>query len=274
MKCLVNIIAKSTIIILFQSGVYAQEIGFLNPERNQPIEIDADNSIEWHQEAQAYIARGNAKAKQGDVVVYADLLTAFYKKLKKGGTKIWRINADGNVRIVSPDKTAFGEKGVYDVGKALFVLTGKPRLETRTERISASKSMEFWGKKSVAVARGNAIAIKGDKRLQARVLTAYFEKTHKSNNEITRVNAYDDVVVSSPKEVIRGKIGTYNVKTGIIILRGGVKITRGPDQLNGNKAEVNLNTGVSRLLSGGGKKVQGLFGPKNLRPDVKQRNLK
>ena len=274
MKTLMNIVLYSALLVIFQSGVYAQEIGFLNSGRNQPIEIDADKSIEWHQEAQAYIARGNAKAKQGNIVVYADILTAFYKKLRKGGTQIWRIDADRNVRIVSPDQKAFGDKGVYHVGKALFVLTGKPRLETKTERIFASESLEFWEKKSIAVARGNAMAIKGDKRLQARVLTAHFEKTQKGNNEIIRVNAFDDVVVSSPKEVIRGQIGTYNVKTGIIILRGGVKITRGPDQLNGNKAEVNLNTGVSRLLSADGKKVQGLFGPKNLRPELKRRNLK
>ena len=55
----------------------------------------------------------------------------------------------------------------------------------------------------------------------------------------------------------------------MIILKGGVKITRGPDQLNGDKAEINLNSGVSRLLSGGGKKVRGLFGPKKLRPKLK-----
>ena len=201
-------------------------------------------------------------------------MTAYYKKLKKGGTQIWRVDADGNVRIVSPDQTAFGDKGVYDIGKALFILTGKPRLETKTEKISASKSLEFWEKKSIVVARGNAIVIKGDKRLQARVLTAHFEKMKNGKNEIKQVNAFNDVVVSSPKEVIRGKIGTYNVKTGIIILRGGVKITRGPDQLNGNQAEVNLNTGVSRLLSLGGKKVRGLLGPKHLRPDVKLRNQK
>ena len=44
-------------------------------------------------------------------------------------------------------------------------------------------------------------------------------------------------------------------------LTGGVKITRGETQLNGERAEVNLNTGRSRLLSGG-ERVKGVFLPK------------
>lgn len=269
MKFAVTLVIKSFVILTLQSIGNAQEIEFLNPERKEPIEIDADRSIEWHQEAQAYIAEGNAKAKQGNVIVNADRLSAFYKKLKKGGMKIWRLDANGNVRIVTPDKTAFGKKGVYNVDQGLFILTGKPRLKTKTEHISAKESLEFWEKKSIAIARGHASATKGDKKLQASVLTAYFEKTKNHNNEIVKVNAQGNVIVSTPKEVIRGKRGTYYVKTGMIILKGGVKITRGPDQLNGDKAEINLKSGVSRLLSGDGKKVRGLFGPKKLRPKLK-----
>lgn len=264
-----NLAVFLTTIWLLQTGVYAQGIGLPNLARNLPIEIDADNSIEWRQEAQAYIAQGNAKAKQGDVVILADRLTAYYKKLKPGGMQIWRLDADGNVRIVSPRQKAFGTKGVYDVTKGIFVLTGTPRLITETEQISASKSLEFWEKKSIAIARGNAIAVKGDKTLRADVLTALFQKTQSGKNEVVRVDAYDNVSIRSPKEVIRSKRGIYNTKTGIVILHGGVKITRGPDQLNGDSAEVNLNTGVSRLLSTGKRKVRGLFGPKNFRPKGK-----
>ena len=43
-----------------------------------------------------------------------------------------------------------------------------------------------------------------------------------------------------------------------------MKITRGENQLNGSMAEVNLQSGVSRLISDkslGGTKVRGLFIP-------------
>jgi len=116
------------------------------------------------------------------------------------------------------------------------------------------------------------VAIKDDKRLRADVLTAHFKKTKAGKNEVTRVDAYDNVLVSSPKEIVRGKRGVYNTKTGIVVLRGDVKITRGADQLNGDAAEIDLNTGVSRLLSSGSGRVRGVFGPKNLRPKSELQN--
>ena len=49
--------------------------------------------------------------------------------------------------------------------------------------------------------------------------------------------------------------------TGIARLAGNVRITRGQNQLNGAEAEVNMKTGISRLLAGDGGRVQGLVVP-------------
>lgn len=256
----------------------AQGLGLPNQGRNAPIEIHAEKGIEWRQDEQAYIARGNARAVQGEVTVYADTLTAYYRKggeggksdgaglAGQGGSEIIRIDAEGNVRIASPRQTAYGEKAVYNVPEAILVLTGKPRLVTENEQITASRSLEFWEKRSMAVARGNAIAVSGDKRLRADILTAHFEKNAEGTMEVDRINAFDNVLISTPTEIVRAKQGVYNVKTGIVVLRGSVKITRGEDQLNGDAAEVNLNTGVSRLLSAPDSRVRGLFAPRSGRP--------
>jgi lipopolysaccharide export system protein LptA len=239
-----------------------QGLGLPNQTRELPIEILADNGIEWQQEAQAYIARGNAKAIQGNVAVHADQLTAYYEKGADDSTQIWRIDADGNVRITTPQQTAYGKKGVYQVTKGVFVLTGSPRLITKTDKISASRSIEFFEAKSLAVARGDAVVIRDDKRLRADVLTAYFVEGKNGKNQVERVDAYDNVLISTPEEIVRGRRGVYYTKTGVVVLRGSVKITRGRDQLNGEAAEVNLNTGVSRLLSSGTGQVRGIFQPK------------
>ena len=42
---------------------------------------------------------------------------------------------------------------------------------------------------------------------------------------------------------------------------GKVRITRGENQLNGSEAEVNMKTGISRLLAGNAGRVQGLVVP-------------
>jgi len=254
--------AVAAIALMLTAGAHGQGLGLPSQTRDLPIEIHADNGIEWQQDAQAYIARGNARAQQGDVTVRADQLTAYYEKGSGGSTQIWRIDADGRVRITTPEQTAFGTKGVYQVTKGIFVLTGSPRLVTKTDKITAKQSIEFFESKSLAVARGDAIATREDKRLRADVLTAYFVKGKDGKSRVDRVDAYDNVVISTPEEIVRGRRGVYYTQTGIAVLRGSVKITRGKDQLNGEAAEVNLNTGVSRLLSDGKGQVQGIFQPK------------
>jgi lipopolysaccharide export system protein LptA len=268
-----HIVAAAIMLCLLgAAGVSAQGIGLPDQTRDTPIEILADQGIEWQQNNMVYIARGNAKARQGDVTIHADTLTAYYHKGADGSTEIWRLDADGKVRITSPRQTAYGTKGIYDVERGIFVLTGAPRLVTATESISATQSLEFWEKKSLAVARGDALAIKDDKRIRANVLTAHFTKGRDGKNEMNRVDAFDNVIISSPREIVRARRGVYNTKTGIVILRGGVKITRGPDQLNGDAAEVNLNSGVSRMLSGTSKRVRGSFKARGRKagPDTKE----
>jgi lipopolysaccharide export system protein LptA len=63
------------------------------------------------------------------------------------------------------------------------------------------------------------------------------------------MHAYGNVVVTTPEEVARGQRGTYNARTGIAVLTGSVKITRDKNQLNGDAAEMNLNTNVSRIIA-------------------------
>jgi lipopolysaccharide export system protein LptA len=59
--------------------------------------------------------------------------------------------------------------------------------------------------------------------------------------------------------------GVYNVASGIATLTGTVQIIRGRNRLNGCRAEVNLNTGISKLFScpqtRGTKRVRGVLQP-------------
>ncbi len=243
--------------------VDAQGIGLPGQDRGRPIEINAEDGIEWRQRDKVYIARGKARAAQGEVTVHADVLTAHYRELQGGGTEIWRIDADGNVRIASPRQTAHGDKAVYDVGKGVLVLTGNVRLVTETDRITARDSLEYWENRNLAVARGNAVAVRGDRRLAADVLAAHFKKDQAGVSKVHEIEAFDNVLISSPEEIVRAEYGIYNVETGIATLTGSVKITRGDSQLNGARAQVNLNTGVSTLL-GGARGVRGYLSPKKL----------
>ena len=72
------------------------------------IEIEASQSLEWHSDQNIYVARGDARLRQGDIVVTADLLTADYRDRADGTTEIWRVTADGSVVVTTPTEQAHG----------------------------------------------------------------------------------------------------------------------------------------------------------------------
>lgn len=245
------LIASPIVAPGFAPGRAAAQILGLGPSASdQPLEIYADEGIEWRQNEKSYIARGNARAVRGKFSVHADVLTARYRKVGRGKTEIWRIEADGHVRIKSPTESAYADKAVYDIDNGVLVLTGKDlKLITVKQTITARDSLEYWEKKRMSVARGEALVVQEDGRLKADILTAHFRKTADEDTELYLMEAFGNVLVSTPRGIARGERGVYNVETAIATLTGSVKITRGNDQLNGDVAEINLKTGVSRILS-------------------------
>ena len=235
---------------------------------DEALEINADEGIEWRRNEQTYVARGNARAARGEIEVYADVLIAHYQSGAGGSSEIDRIDAEGNVRIVSPTETIYGDRGAYDVVNGVLVLVGKDlRLVGENDLITARDSLEYWEKRQIAVARGDAEAVRGDKSIKADVLTAYFEPAENDDLELTKVDAFGNVRVITATEFARGDRGVYYVAREFATLSGAVKITREENQMNGEYAEVDMVTGVSRLMAGppGSKsatRVRGLIVPK------------
>lgn len=225
-----------------------------------PVNIEAD-MLEFQQDKGLYIAKGNAVVTQDGITIRADQLTAYGAA---GGGSFNKVTAEGNIRITSQTGEIYGERGVYDLTREVAVLKGSNlRLVTLTDEVTATDSLEFWQKENLAVARGNAVARRGDNRIAANILTAALAKNDQQKMEIRRVGAQGNVTIISPQEVARGERGVYDVRKQLATLEGNVRITRGDNQLNGGKAEVNMATGVSRLLAGGGQRVRGLILPKN-----------
>ena len=279
-------------------NAWAQGLGLGGSNDDVPLEVYADNGIEWRQNDSTYIARGNAKAIKGTTTVYADVLVAHYRKAAAtgaagggtgGGSEVWKVEADGNVRIVSTEETAYGEKAVYTIDDGALIMTGgNLKLVTPRETITARERLEYWDKKNIAVARGDALTVTEDgRRIRADTLTALFKppknqqevaakptpapaatrvannsaaanrgtasRQPRSDSRLDRMDAVGNVVITTPEEVARGERGVYFEDSGIATLTGSVKITRGPNQLNGDAAEVNLRTGVSRMLNQPGR---------------------
>ena len=248
-------------VLLGAPAATAQTGGLPFRDGSGPIEIAVDGSVEWQQKERIFVARGNARARQGEVTLRAETITAHYRTGKDGGTEIWRIDAEGAVRIASTDQVATGRKGTYDVDKQLLVLTGKPKFTSGTDRISASGSLEYSQVRNRAVARGNAVAMREDRTVEAETLTATFEPDEKESDKLKRLVAVGRVVFRSPNEVFHADRADFDVAAERLKLEGSVRISQGGNELRGQSAELDLKTGTSRMRGGRGG-VQGLFVPK------------
>jgi lipopolysaccharide export system protein LptA len=275
-----------------------------------PIDITAQDGIEWRQNDQEVIARGDAKAIRGNVTVTADRLTAWYRKKKSatpvqtasakppsatGGlvgdpttddNEIYRLQADGNVHIYTQTDQAFGDKAVYDLDQAVMVMTGKNlKLTTPNEVITARDDLEYWPDKHMAVARGDAVVLTNDaKRVAADTLVAYTTDNPASapstpapnpapnpananadplasSGKLQRVEAFGHVSIRTQTDTVTGDRGVYVPDTGIARLAGNVKINRGQNQLNGAEADVNMKTGIAKLIAVPAGRVHGLVVP-------------
>jgi len=239
---------------------------------DRPIHIEADNGIEWQQTHSVYIARGNASATRGSATVTANVLYAYYRPAGQsadnpapaskatqrtqnplqGGssTEIYRIEAQGHVHFINGDEQAFGDHAVYDVDQAVMVLTGNDlRVVTPSETITARDSLEWYDKKQIAVARGNALVVRGDRRMRADIVTADIEKQGDQPAQITRVNGYGNVLISAPGQIAHGDEGVYNVGPQIATLIGNVRLTKGDNELHGAYGVVDLKNNVSEILA-------------------------
>lgn len=238
-----------------------------------PIEIVADDGIEWRREEQLYIAYGNARATRGEVVIYADRLEARYRKTEESDNDIYRLYAKGNVRIVHRAETAYGDYGFYDVDEAVALLLGNNlRLVSDEGVITAEDTLEYWDQKQLAVARGNAVAVREDKRVKADTLTATLEENADGDLEFTRVDGYGNVEMSTAEEYARADRGVYYIDREFAQFWDNVRLTREDNQLNGAYGEVDLVTGVNKLLAAPPdqppeNQVKGLILPDNLQEE-------
>lgn len=253
------------VLAMPSADVSAQGIGVVPSESDLPITIEADGGIEWKQEHSVVTARGNARAVKGDIEVKAEALSAYYREGAEGETEIWRLEANGDVHISSQSDNAFGQRGVYDVDKAVFVLSGDDGVQFVGEKgtISADDQLEFWERDNLVVARGNARARQGERGVDADVLVAHLRTGADGALELERIEAFDEVYLYTPEEQARADRGIYSVASGLASLAGAVEITRGTNQLRGCRAQVDVTKGLSKLFGcsadGTGPQVRGLI---------------
>lgn len=214
-----------------------------------PVEIDAEDGIEWLQAERAYVARGNALARQGDLEVRAQVLTAFYRDAETDGEGgVYRLEAEPDVEISTGSETVRGRHAVYLMDEALLEVTGRPRLETAERIVTARDRMLYWRDARTATAEGDVVMVDADKEMRADRMSAWFAAEGAEQGGLETVAAEGNVVIATATDVTTGDYGVYDLASDTACLTGGVTITQGETHLQGSYAQVDLTSGVSRLL--------------------------
>lgn len=133
-------------IVLFSMTCAARADTLLNSVRKpgtmlKPIDITS-SQLEANLKSHIVIFTGNVVAKQGDVVVYCDKLTAYYDEKDKNITK---IVSTGDVKITRKDMIATGNEATFDNVDKMLTLTGSPRIWEAKNIIEGTKIIFFLG---------------------------------------------------------------------------------------------------------------------------------
>lgn len=152
-----------------------------------------------------------------------------------------------------------------DVSEAFSGLSASSRDPIQIE----ADSLEVQDRDKTAVFAGNVRLVQGPTTMNASRITVYYAgSAGGSNQQINKVEAQGPIRVRSRDQTARGNRATFTMATQILTLTGNVVLTKGGNELRGDRLVVNLKTGESRIEAprqssgqGGNGRVRGVFQP-------------
>lgn len=266
MKHILNVCIIFTCLIL-PAHVHAQT--GLSTNSDEPVEITADKTLEWRRAENQFAATGNALAQQGTASIAAETLIADYRKTPASSMEVYYLEATQNVILSSQDSKAYGDKAQYDLDKGLATMTGKDlKLVSPDQTITAQDRFEYYIDEGRANAIGRAKVIRpkiqgGVDTLEADKISAFFTENASGKQELEKMEARGNVIITTPTEVITGAYAKYTAASNKANLNGGVTIRRGQNILEGDRAVVDLTTNLSQIFASEktGQRVRGVFFP-------------
>ncbi|WP_370517938.1 LptA/OstA family protein [Saccharibacter sp. 17.LH.SD] len=239
---------------------------------------------------------GGARAQRGDITVDADVLIGYLRH--KANTKahetqsapddeaetsnsnsssleLYRVEARGHVHIYNRQDQGWGDHGLYDVDKAVMVMTGaNMKFTTPHQLLTAKDLVEYYPNTHVTIGRGNASVTTTDgHRVVGDVLESVgLSDRQKSQNashgapngehsNLDRAYGWGHVVIRTRTQTATGDRGVYLFGPQLARLIGHVRVTQGENQNNGSQAIVDMKTGISHMLPGTESPIQGLIVP-------------
>ena len=153
---------------------------------------------------------------------------------------------------------------------------GKQPIEITSDTLTVEQQ------KQLATFSGNVDAVQGDLKLRADRLLVHYARqggalqdgtrqgsdgqsgasADPAGQSIRKIEAFGSVVLTSPTENAQGRQGVYDVVGGTMQLTGDVILTRGDNVIRGDRLDMDLNSGVSKVSANQkSDRVRALFAP-------------
>lgn len=115
-------------LAVLAAPVAAQTSALKGLDTGAPIDVDAAR-IEIQDAANQAVFSGAVIIKQGQLTLNADSVKVLYTRTNGSDPEMQRLDARGNVRLVSPTERATGNTGIYDVSGKIITLVGNVTLD-------------------------------------------------------------------------------------------------------------------------------------------------
>lgn len=259
-----NKVSKFTADRIDETEAGSKLMKIINPKGKLPAGNDGqfvyvDSDIGYFNQAENYI-----QAKQNVKAVY------------DGGTTVLTEEADYNFNTQygkgNQDIYAYGDWGklwaqgfeVYQPQK-LIILTGKSKIDSNGRKLWADKEVRYYKQENKIEALGNVVVSENNKVLHADRMIAYFKDSGLS--DIEKIEAFGNVIVDTDDGQALGDYGLYIPQKAEVELHDNVVIKKDGSVIYGQKAITNLNTSISRIVSGqeNKKRVSGIIKGKALK---------
>jgi lipopolysaccharide export system protein LptA len=125
------------LVLIVASPANAQALK--NHNTNAPVDFEADR-IEVQDKANRAVFSGNVHATQGNMILDAAKMTVAYTNQESAGSpSVQRVDASGGVVVRSPDQTARGNFGIYDLNRKLITMLGAVTLIQGTNTVRGGR---------------------------------------------------------------------------------------------------------------------------------------
>ena len=100
--------------------------------------ITAEKELEY--ETRTLIARGNAVAVDGDRTVYGEVISVrLREQVEKGQSRLQQLEAEGNVRVITPEEDIRADRGAYNVESGVATLDGSVKIVKGTHELNGCR---------------------------------------------------------------------------------------------------------------------------------------